>query len=181
MPQLRELSQSLYRKNGFHLVTAEGLISTREFHTYLYNRSMACTQFLRHGSKPEYTPEPDAVHDILGHVPSLLNQEYAECSQLIGKGVRQANDEQLLAWDRLYWFTIEFGLIQEDNDLKVFGAGILSSYGEMKHCFSDSVERKPFNLEEVIHTDYDPTKMQDVLFIIPTIAHLKQAIKRLIQ
>lgn len=181
LPQLKHLSDRLKKSHGVRIVPAEGLLSPREFFAYLSKRIMPCTQFLRHGSDPEYTPEPDIVHDVIGHLPPLMNAEYAELMQLIGLGVRDADHSEMQRWERLYWFAIEFGLILEKEELKIFGAGLLSSYGEMQHSLSDKVIRKPFDLEEVMHTSYDPTVMQPLLFYIPSFGFLKKEIQKLLE
>lgn len=180
MPDQRILSERLYAQHGMSLIPAEGLLATRDFHRYLYNGVMPCTQFIRHASNPEYTPEPDAVHDVLGHLPPLMDKEYAHLTHLIGRGVNMASETQLLAWDRIYWFTIEFGLIQESDKTKVFGAGILSSFGEMEFCFSDDVERRPLDIKEIIVAEYDPTQMQKLLFVIPSLVELNRQLLWLI-
>ena len=103
------------------------------------------TQFIRHGSHPEFTPEPDMIHDCLGHVPPLMNHDYAELLTLIGKAVATTRTgEQVLALKRFSWFSIEFGLIEEAGETKVFGAGILSSTGEIPYSLlSPEVKREP--------------------------------------
>ncbi len=174
MPQLHELDQRLAATHDIHLAPAEGLLDTRDFHEFLARGIMPCTQFIRYHTHPEYTPEPDAVHDVLGHLPALVHPEYTEITRLIGDGVRFSQDEQLWQWDKIYWFTIEFGLLEEDNDVKAFGAGLLSSYGELTHCFSANVERRPLSIADIIRTDYDPTQMQTILYVIPSLATLKQ-------
>lgn len=179
MPQLHDLEKKLQQHHHIGIVPAEGLLHGRTFHHYLRQRAMPATLFIRHHGDPEYTPEPDAVHDVLGHVPPLINPEYVDLIQLIGKAVQTSNEEEFIAWSRIYWFTIEFGLIEEYNELKVFGAGLLSSFGEMEYCFSDNVERRPFSLDEVIATDYDSSRMQDILYVIPSMAALKAAILEL--
>ncbi len=181
MPQLNSLSERLQQEHGISLLPAEGLLDTRDFHAHLYQGIMPCTQFIRHASNPEYTPEPDAVHDVLGHLPALMDKEYGELTSLIGHGVNLSKDEQLQAWDRIYWFTIEFGLIEEDGELKAFGAGLLSSFGEMEYCFSEQVERRPLSIAQIVKTDYDPTQMQNVLFVIPSLAELRRQIEAFIK
>ncbi len=180
IPQLTQVHENLMRQHNMGLVPAEGLIDVKNFFHYLSNRRMPCTQFLRHGRKPEYTPEPDAVHDVIGHIPPLMNKAYTDLVQLIGEGVQAADTQQLQAWQRIYWFTIEFGLIEEADKLKVYGAGLLSSYGEMAYCFSDAVQRRPFDLDEVIQSEYDSTIMQNKLYIIPSLEFLMAEVKRLI-
>lgn len=181
IPQLSDIDSSLRKQHNMGLAPAEGLIDVRNFFHYLSQRFMPCTQFLRHGANPEYTPEPDAVHDVIGHIPPLMDREYTDLIQLIGEGVRTANMQQLQAWQRIYWFTIEFGLIEEAGALKVLGAGLLSSYGEMEYCFSSKVSRRPFVLEEVIQQEYDSNIMQDVLYVIPSLEFLQNEIKTLIK
>src|SRR6266852_1142859 len=158
IPQLRKLSERLQRETRMHLVPAEGPLPYRTFYSYIAERGFPVTQFIRHGSHPEFTPEPDMIHDCLGHVPPLMNQDYAEVLTLIGKAAfTTPHGEQVLALKRFSWFSIEFGLIEEEGEVKVFGAGILSSTGEIPHSlFSAEVTRKPFVTDEVIATDYDP-------------------------
>lgn len=179
LPNLRELSRKLFALNGLRLVPAEGLIDFREFFSHLADREMPCTQYLRHGSHPEYTPEPDVIHDVIGHVPALMDAEYVSLIQIIGRAARRASADQLVMLNRIYWFGIEFGLIEEAGDIKVFGAGLFSSFGEMEHAFSPDVRRLPFVMKEVIEHDYDPTTMQPVLYVIPSLAELIEATRRL--
>jgi phenylalanine-4-hydroxylase len=165
-----------------HLVPAEGPLPYRTFYSYIADRGFPVTQFIRHGSHPEFTPEPDMIHDCLGHVPSLMNQDYAELLTLIGKAVvTTPYPEQVLALKRFSWFSIEFGLIEEDSETKIFGAGILSSTGEIPFSLSKDVKHRPFVTSEVIETDYDPSRMQDLLFIIPSFAFLRREIEQLVR
>lgn len=172
LPNHRELSRTLHALNGLRLAPAEGLIDFREFFSHLADREMPCTQYLRHGSQPQYTPEPDVIHDVIGHVPTLMNADYVSLIQIVGRAARKATTEQLAMLNRIYWFGIEFGLIEEGGDVKIFGSGLLSSFGEMEHAFSDEVQRLPFVMADVIQRDYDPTAMQPVLYVIPSLASL---------
>jgi len=183
IPQLRSLSSRLERETNMHLVPAEGPLPYRLFYSYIAKRGFPVTQFIRHGSHPEFTPEPDMIHDCLGHVPPLMNQDYAEVLHLIGKAAYTTPDPlQVLALKRFSWFSIEFGLIEEAGETKVFGAGILSSTGEIPYSlFSNEVTRRPFVTDEVIATDYDPSRMQDHLFIIPSFAWLRGEIEKLVR
>lgn len=179
MPQLKQLNESLRQHHHFGMVPAEGLLDVETFFSYLSDGRMPVTQFIRHQGYPDFTPEPDAVHDVLGHVPCLMDGTYTEIVRLMGEGVRTApSHDALLQWQRLYWFTIEFGMIMESNELKVIGAGLLSSIEEMQYCYGDKVDRRPFILDNVIATDYDPTIMQPVIFVIPSLAELKQETQR---
>jgi len=181
IPQLRTLSEQLQSRTGMHLVPAEGPIAYRIFYSYIAERGFPCTQFIRHGSKPEFTPEPDMIHDCLGHVPPLLNHDYAELLTMIGKAaVRASSGDHVLALKRLSWFSIEFGLIEEEGETRVFGAGILSSLGEIPYSLSKVVERRPFVTSEVIETDYDWSKMQELLFVIPSFGFLRREVADLV-
>jgi phenylalanine-4-hydroxylase len=183
IPQLRLLSERLVRETNMHLVPAEGALPYRTFYEYIADRGFPVTQFIRHGSHPEFTPEPDMIHDCLGHVPPLMNRDYAELLTLIGKAVATTNrGDQVLALKRFSWFSIEFGLIEEAGETKVFGAGILSSTGEIPNSlFSKDVTRKPFVTDVVIKTDYDPSRMQDHLFIAPSFGFLRRELEALVR
>jgi monomeric phenylalanine-4-hydroxylase len=181
MPELADLDVRTRAAAGLALVPAEGMLASREFFGYLASGRMPCTQYLRHASRPEYTPEPDAIHDVLGHVPLLMDRAYARLVRLTGAGALRAARAELTAFERLYWFGIEFGLVEDDGDVKIFGAGLLSSYGEMEHALSPGVERRPFTLGEVIATPYDPTRLQPVLFVLPSLASLRDATETLIR
>ncbi len=180
IPQLRELDRQMRATSRFGFAPIEGLVETRAFLTWLGRRVMLCTQYLRHGSRPDYTPEPDIVHEIIGHIPNFTNADFADFSEFIGRGATIANKEQLEQLGRLYWFTVEFGLIEEGAEVKAFGAGLLSSFSELEHAFSNEVERRPFSLEEVIHTPYDYSDMQPVLYVIPSYAYLKEVTRAFI-
>jgi phenylalanine-4-hydroxylase len=183
IPQLRLLSERLRRETEMHLVPAEGALPYRTFYEYIAKRGFPVTQFVRHGSHPEFTPEPDIIHDCLGHVPPLMNRDYAELLTLIAKAASATpKGDQVLALKRFSWFSIEFGLIEEAGDTKVFGAGILSSTGEIPNSlFSTEVTRRPFVTDVVINTDYDPSRMQDQLFIAPSLPFLRRELESLVR
>src|SRR5439155_15791488 len=113
IPQLRHLSERLTRETNMHLVPAEGPIPYRTFYTYIGKRGFPVTQFIRHGSHPEFTPEPDMIHDCLGHVPPLMNQDYAELLTLVGKAASSStNGEHVLNLKRFSWVSSEFSLME---------------------------------------------------------------------
>lgn len=174
IPQLSEMSKRLKELSGFRLAPIEGLVETRAFLSWLSYRTMLCTQYIRHASRPEYTPEPDIVHEAIGHIPMFTNPDFADFSSFIGEGAKIATDEQLEELGRLYWFTVEFGLIEENGETKAFGAGLMSSFGELENAFTDNVERRPFDLEQVIDTPYSYSDMQPILYVIPSYAFLKE-------
>lgn len=181
IPQLSDLDRKLRSFTGFHLAPIEGLVEPRAFLSWLEKRTMLCTQYVRHHSRPDYTPEPDIIHEAIGHIPNFTNADFADFSQFIGRGARLSDDRQLDHLSRLYWYTVEFGLVEEGSQIKAFGAGLLSSYSELENAFSDRVERRPFSIEEVIETDYDYSEMQPVLFVIPSYNDLKEATRKFIE
>jgi phenylalanine-4-hydroxylase len=178
VPQLKVLNQELKKFHGFSLEPIGGLVESRAFLTALKHRVMLCTQYIRHSSKPEYTPEPDIVHEVVGHVPSFTDQELVDFSIMIGKLSERASASELQELERLYWYTIEFGLIKEENEVKAFGAGLLSSIGELQNSFSPEVEKKDFNLIEVINTPFDFSKMQTKLFIMPSLTQVRKSAEK---
>ncbi len=181
IPQLSEMNRRLKELTGFRLAPIEGLVETRGFLSWLSYRVMLCTQYIRHHSQPAYTPEPDIVHEAIGHIPMFTNPNFADFSQFIGHGARIATDEQLEQLGRLYWFTVEFGLVEHEGDIKAYGAGLLSSFGELEHAFSAKVERRPFDLETVINHEYTYSDMQPVLYVIPSYAELKEVTRKYIE
>jgi phenylalanine-4-hydroxylase len=181
IPQLDEMTGKLSRLTNFRLAPIEGLVETRAFLSWLGKRVMLCTQYIRHHSRPDYTPEPDIVHEAIGHIPNFTNPDFADFSQFIGKGAVVADDKQLEQLGRLYWFTVEFGLVEEGDEIKAFGAGLLSSYSELEHAFGHQVERRKFDLEEVISTPYDYSDMQPRLFVIPSYGYLKEVTREFIE
>lgn len=181
IPQLSELNKKLKALSNFRLAPIEGLVETRAFLSWLSYRTMLCTQYIRHTSRPEYTPEPDIVHEAIGHIPNFTNKDFADFSQFIGHGARIATDAQLEELGRLYWFTVEYGLIEEHGEIKAFGAGLLSSFGELEHAFTGEVERRPFDLEQVINTNYSYSDMQPILYVIPSYSYLKEVTKKYIE
>ena len=181
IPQLSEMNRRLKELTNFRLAPIEGLVDTRAFLSWLSWRTMLSTQYIRHHSRPDYTPEPDIVHEAIGHIPMFTNPNFADYSQFVGHGARIADDKQLEKLGRLYWFTVEFGLVEHEGDVKAYGAGLLSSFGELEHAFSDEVERRPFDLEEVIDQEYTYSDMQPVLYVIPSYAELKEVTRKYIE
>lgn len=181
IPDLRELSHRLDFLTGFHIIPIEGLIEPRVFLSSLAVWKLCSTLYIRHHSRPEYTPEPDIVHEVLGHVPLLADPSLARLSHLLGRAAMRATDEEMVALDRLYWFTVEFGVIDEPQGLRAYGAGLLSSFGELQHALSGKPEIRMFSLEEVMETSYDFSKMQDLLFVIPDFAFLERELQSLIR
>lgn len=162
IPQLSEINRRLNNITGYQLTPVEGLIDARTFMAALAQRRMLCAQYIRHYSVPHYTPEPDVVHELIGHAIPFFSKEYCDFNDLFGKAAINASDEQMISIERLYWYTIEFGLIKENNSIKAYGAGLLSSIGELTSI--TDVPHRPFNITDIINTPYDTQSMQPALF-----------------
>ncbi|MEE4272361.1 MAG: phenylalanine 4-monooxygenase [Thermoanaerobaculales bacterium] len=169
VPQLRDVSRFLTRKTGFQLQPVAGLVSAREFLEALSRRVFCSTQYLRHHSQPFYTPEPDIVHELMGHAPMLAIPEFADLSQTIGEGSLNADDAQIEQLATLYWFTIEYGVVRDGGGLRAYGAGLLSSYGELEHALSGDVEIRSFDPWEAKDTPYPITTYQPLLWSVGSI------------
>lgn len=178
LPDLGSLSRALQALEGFRLAAIPGLVDSRSFLGALAEGVMPCTQYIRHASRPDYTPEPDVVHEVVGHVPLLADPDLVAVSQSIGRAALRAGDDELARLERLYWFTLEFGLVEERGGLRAYGAGLLSSFGELPHAFGGAVERRPFDAEAVAATPFDFTRMQDVVFVVPSFAYLREQVER---
>lgn len=148
IPQLNDLSNLLYKHNGWKIIPVAGLLHPRDFLAGLANKRFHSTQYIRHHSQPMYTPEPDICHELIGHIPMLLNDDYSNFIQQIGKNSINKNDKDLWSITKMYWYIIEFGVINEENQdnidqIRAFGAGILSSYGEMNHMIHNKAKIIP--------------------------------------
>jgi len=178
IPELRDISDKLERVCGFKLIPIEGFVDSRSFLSCLRNHSMLCTQYVRHSSKPLFSDEPDIIHELLGHTPFFTNESMVAIYELIGKLAYEADEKRLVAIERLAWFTMEAGMIEEEGKLKVIGTAILSSVGELQYCVSNKVEKRPFVIDEVVNTPFDPYHMQPKLFFIPSPTSLKHQIEQ---
>jgi len=163
IPQLREVNQSVQAISGFRLEPVAGLVQPRVFLENLADGVFLCTQYIRHYSTPLYTPEPDVVHEIVGHGVTLASTRLAELNRLFGKAVKRTSSaESLDKLSRVYWFTIEFGVLREAGEVKAYGTGLLSSAGELEEM--GDADLRPFDLEAASRQEYDPTHFQPVLF-----------------
>jgi phenylalanine-4-hydroxylase len=163
IPQLREVSEKVQAVSGFRLEPIAGLVEPRVFLECLADGVFLCTQYIRHHSTPHYTPEPDVVHEITGHAVTLASNHLAELNRLVGQAVKRTRSADALErLSRVYWFTIEFGVVRENGEIKAYGTGLLSSAGELEEMHRAELRR--FDLEMASRQNYDPTNYQPVLF-----------------
>lgn len=166
VPQLCDVDARLSSLTGFRLRPAAGLVPLREFYGCLAERTFCSTQYIRHHSTPFYTPEPDVIHEIAGHANMLADADFAAVYEAAGRASRRAVSEEALdAFSRVFWFTLEFGVVWEGGGLRAYGAGLLSSFGEIQRF--RRAEIRPWDFAAMAATAYDITQYQPVLFAAP--------------
>lgn len=163
VPQLDEVTQTLAPLTGFGFEPVPGLVSPAVFYGSLGDDVFNSTQYIRHPSKPFYTPEPDVVHEVLGHGTMLASPLFADLYRMVGEAAKRLETKEAMQFlSRVFWFTMEFGVVWEHGNLRAYGAGLLSSVGELE-AFRDADIRE-FDLVEMGTRAYDITRYQDVLF-----------------
>jgi phenylalanine-4-hydroxylase len=174
IPNFEKINQTLARTTGWKIITVQGICPPAEFFQLLANKTFTCTCWLRTMEELDYLEEPDMFHDVFGHVPLLTNQAYCDFFQSLGVLAVQHihNQEVIDMLERLYWFTIEFGLIKEEGDLKIYGSGIISSVGETKHALGKASRKHAFNAEAIMHKSFRTDIMQDDYFVIESFKEL---------
>jgi phenylalanine-4-hydroxylase len=177
IPSFEQASKVLYRATRWQLIGVPGLIPEKEFFEHLSQRRFPVTVWLRSPEEIDYLAEPDLFHDFFGHVPMLLDPAYADFMELYGRaGERAMQLGGLKMLARLYWYGVEFGLIETDAGLRTYGAGILSSFGETRHAIeSPEPQRLRFDLERVLRTDYLIDDYQRSYFVIRSFRELMDA------
>ena len=175
LPQLEEVTAGLRPLTGFEYLPAAGIVPLDEFYGSLADRQFHSTQYLRHPAEPLYTPEPDMIHEVMGHANLLADPQFAEVNRLAGEAARRAETQEGLQMVAdVFWFTIEFGCVWEEGELRAYGAGILSSYGEIEEF--RGMEIHPLDFHAMATIDYDITKYQPLLFAADSMDQLVDAV-----
>ena len=174
VPNFNELNEILRAHTGWQIVAVNGLVPDEVFFDHLANRRFPCTWWMRRPEQMDYLQEPDCFHDVFGHVPLLINPVFADYMQAYGEGGLKAERLQVLPMlARLYWYTVEFGLIQTADGLRIYGAGIVSSKAESLYSLdSDVPHRVGFDLRRILRTEYKIDDVQKTYFVIRDFAQL---------
>lgn len=177
IPKFSDLSDILQKATNWSVVAVPGLVPDDIFFDMLANRVFPSTAFIRKPEQLDYLQEPDIFHDIFGHVPLLVHPVFADYMEAYGKaGVKACGSGHLHYLARLYWYTVEFGLIHTDAGLRTYGSGIVSSYGETKYCVEDKTpNRIQFDLKRVMNTNYIIDKYQETYFVVNSFEELFKA------
>ena len=178
IPNLNEFSDLLFEKAGWRIEIVPGLIPVKDFFELLAERKFCSSTWLRKMSQLDYLEEPDMFHDIFGHIPLLLDPTFGDFAQKLGEiGLEHHDNEKIVVQlQRLYWFSIEFGLIKINNERRIYGAGILSSFQETNGIFNTETEIFPFNLEEIIDSDFNNMTIQTKYYELESFEELFESL-----
>lgn len=177
IPQLQDFNEYYKTKTGMFLRPTGGLLSQREFLNSLAFNVFPCTQYIRHSSKPLYTPEPDIIHEIFGHASMLADNDFVKFSQEIGIASLGATDEEIKSLGNIYWFSLEFGICHQKGENKIYGGGILSSPAEIENAVSGKVGLLPFDLKRMAAQEPDITNIQTSYYLAPSFKEMVVRIK----
>jgi len=179
IPRFEALNEVLSASHGWEIVVVPGLIPVGEFFAYLADRKFCASTWLRTPEQLDYLEEPDMFHDVFGHIPLFMDRAYADYVQQIGElGTRYQSDEHITKQlQRLYWFTIEFGLMHTPSQThNIYGAGIISSYGETHHIYQDPITVYPFDVETIMQQDFVISDIQTHYYEILSFDQLYESI-----
>lgn len=166
IPQIPVLNKVLDGYTGWGVEPVPALIQPKEFFNLLANKRFPAATFIRTPEELDYLQEPDIFHELYGHTPLLTNQAYGDFMEKFGKIALKAQPKDRRKLFRLFWFTIEFGLLKTDDGLRAYGGGILSSIGETQYCLTDKSQKEPFDIVNVLRTPYRIDIMQPLYFVI---------------
>jgi phenylalanine-4-hydroxylase len=175
IPSLEEVSDLIEPISGWRYLPAAGLVPLAQFYRALAERRFYSTQYVRHSAVPLYTPEPDIIHEVIGHGHLLATPTFGELHRLAGEAARRlVNEDSLRFLSKVFWFSLEFGTVIEDGELRAYGAGILSSYGEIEEF--RGMDQRPLDLAEMGTADYDITAYQPVLYRAESIKEVVEVV-----
>lgn len=178
IPQLAEVNAVLEPLHGFRMLPVAGLVTAGAFLSRLNESVFLSTQYMRHHSVPLYTPEPDVVHELIGHAATFGDERFVALNRAFGEATLRARDEETIERiGRVYWYTLEFGVVREHGRIKVYGAGLLSSFGELGRFETDEPQW-PWDVERIANTPYDPTHYQQNLFAAPSFEQMFDDVTR---
>ncbi|HEX9931783.1 MAG TPA: phenylalanine 4-monooxygenase [Allosphingosinicella sp.] len=179
IPELDELNERLFGRTGWQVVSVPGLVPDDIFFDHLSKRRFPAGNFIRSAAQLDYLEEPDVFHDVFGHVPLLALPAVADFMQRLGElGLDALGRGQIHRLARLYWYTVEFGLARDEGELRIFGAGILSSFGESRFSLESPEPSRPrFDLEQVLRTTYRSNAFQEAYFVIDSFDDLLRRIE----
>lgn len=177
VPDLARLNPRLHSRTGWQAVPVKGFLEPSLFFQELAERRFPTTVIVRSLSQLDYLPEPDIFHDVFGHVPLHADPVFADFLQRFGVLAAQARTAaEVERFTRLFWFTVEFGLIREDGEVKVYGSGLISSHADCENALGPHCERRPFTLDAVLSQDFQIDTLQPVLFVIESFEQLFSAL-----
>jgi phenylalanine-4-hydroxylase len=178
VPNLDEVNARLASRTGWSAVGVTGFIPARQFFQCLAQRRFPTTLAVRPREQLDYLPEPDIFHDVFGHVPLHADPVFADFLQRFGSlAARAESEDETVAMARLFWFTVEFGLIRENGRVKVYGSGLISSHGDAANALGPNCDRRPFDLDAVLRQPFEIDRFQDVLFVIDSFDQLFAAVE----
>jgi phenylalanine-4-hydroxylase len=178
VPNLAKVNARLALRTGWSAVPVSGFIPAREFFGCLATRRFPTTVIIRPKSQLDYLPEPDIFHDVFGHVPLHADPVFGNFLQTFGQVASTARtDEEVQQMARLFWFTVEFGLIREGGRVKAYGSGLISSHGDCANALGPNCDRRPFSLDAVMAQPFEIDRFQDVLFVLESFEQLFEAVE----
>ena len=180
VPDLAEVNARLAPLTGWKAVPVTGFLPAREFFECLSRRHFPTTVTVRPRSGLDYVPEPDIFHDVFGHVPLHADPVFANVLQQLGRiGSAALSEAEVQGITRLFWFTVEFGLVREEGEVRIYGSGLISSHGDAANALSPNCDRRPFDLDRVLSQSFEIDHLQPVLFVLDSFDQLFEAIRRL--
>ncbi|MEO6878567.1 MAG: phenylalanine 4-monooxygenase [Gemmatimonadaceae bacterium] len=178
VPDLSDVNQRLGARTGWNAVGVGGFIPANQFFRCLAHRRFPTTMFVRPRAQLDYLPEPDIFHDVFGHVPLHSDLVFADFLQQFGSLSATADTEDdTAALARLFWFTVEFGLIRERGRVRIYGSGLISSQGDAANALGDRCDRRPFDLDAVLSQPFEIDHFQEVLFVLESFYQLFDAVE----